>query len=166
MQTRRFREESLSSGARGFPRRGHLLRQRCEVADQTAVIIPICPRACVFGSHASWHQHKRISPACLHSLHYADRKSSYTHPDHYYGRSPLWPPKLGHKPWRWPQRWTGLCLFSNQMYFGLSMASLRPLLTTKLTWQRPHQWEYRGRKNWLTEGKVCLLQVSQLPGIP
>ena len=32
--------------------------------------------------------------------HYADRKSSYTHPDHYYGRSPLWPPKLGHKPWR------------------------------------------------------------------
>lgn len=48
----------------------------------------------------------------------------------------------------------------NQMHFGLSVASPRLLLTTKLIWKCPHHCEYRGRNHCLTEKNACLFLAT------
>lgn len=147
MCTGRFGEESPGSRARGFLGRGHLLGQRRGAADQATVIIP--------SAHLSVHLHHMPADTSIREFLPADciRSTTQTQNPVTHTLNIAVAGLLSGCPNRATSHGGDLrgdqgCLRSpNQMHFGLSVASPRLLLTTKLPWRCPHQWECRGRKH-------------------
>lgn len=144
---------ALAQGQGGYMGREHLLEERLRAADEASVITPSAHVSVHLGHMPvnTWLHSltKRTQNPVMHALIIAKQVSLAAQTGPHITETTL----------------DKSCVQTpNQMHFGLSMASSRLLLTTKLTWKCLHHCEYRGRNDYLTGNKNVLALILAISG--